>query len=92
MAKDIKNTVINYSIFIYEYKHSEVSKPHRMFKGNVQGWKHPGRCAFAEQELLSHRKPKWVVQNKKHAHKNPNNSHYYHDEIEIYHKITKKNP
>ena len=46
-----------------------------IFKWNVQGRKHPGRCTFAEPELLSYRKPKHVVQDKKNGHKNPNNSH-----------------
>ena len=55
-----------------------------IFKRNVQGRKHPGRCAFVELELLCYRKPKRVVQNKKNGHKNPNNSHNYHDEIEFY--------
>ena len=32
-----------------------------IFKGNVQGRKHPERCAFAEPELLCFRKPKCVV-------------------------------
>ena len=42
-----------------------------IFKGNVQVRKHPGMCAFAELELLSYRKPKHVVQNKKNGHKIP---------------------
>ena len=50
------------------------------FKENVQGRKHPWNCAFAETELLSYKKPKRVVQNEKNGHKNPNNSHNYHDE------------
>ena len=41
-------------------------------------------------ELLSYRKPKHVVQNKKNGDKNPNNSHSYHDEIKFYQGIGKK--
>ena len=59
-------------------------------KENIQGQKHAGSCALAELELLScSRKSKRVVQNEKNDHKNPNDSHYYHDEnhdeIELYH-------
>ena len=65
-----------------------------IFKENVQEWKHPGSCAFAEPELLDYRKPKSVVQ-KVNGHKNPNNSHTYHDEnheeIEFYKKNSKRN-
>ena len=50
-----------------------------IFKDNVQGRKHPGSCAFAEPELLSYRKPKRVVENEKNDHKNPKDSHNYHD-------------
>ena len=53
-----------------------------IFKENVQGWKHrdTGICAFAEPELLSYRKPKAWFKNVLYGHKNPNNSHNYHDE------------
>ena len=51
-----------------------------IFKENIQGQKHPGRCIFAELELLIYRKPKFVVQNEKNGHTNPSNSHNYHDE------------
>ena len=50
------------------------------FKENVQEWKHPGSCTFAEPELFSYIRPKRVIQNEKNGHKNPNNSHNYHDE------------
>ena len=53
-----------------------------IFKGKIQGWKHPGRCAFAEPELLS-QKSKDVVQKNNNGHKNPNNSHNYRDEIKL---------
>ena len=59
-----------------------------IFKVNIQGQKHPGSCAFAEPALFSYRKPKRIVQSEKNGHKNPNNSHNYHDEnhdeIEFY--------
>ena len=48
-----------------------------IFKKNVQEREHPGRCAFAEPELLSHIKPKRVIQTEKNDHTNPNNSHLY---------------
>ena len=55
-----------------------------IFNKTVQGRKHPESCAFAEPELLSYGKPlKGVVQNEKNGHKNPNNSHNYHDEREL---------
>ena len=31
-----------------------------------------------------------VAQNKKNDHKNPNNSHTYHDELELYQGISKR--
>ena len=65
-----------------------------ILKENVQGWKHPGRYAFAEPELLSYRKPKHVVQNVNNGHRNPKNSHKYHDEnhdeIELYQGNSKR--
>ena len=61
-----------------------------IFKGNFQWQKHPGRCAFAETELLS-QKSKHVVQKNKNGHRNPNNSHKYRDEIELYQGINKRN-
>ena len=45
----------------------------------VQGREHPGRCAFAEPELLS-QKSEHVVQKKNNGHKNPNDNHNYRDE------------
>ena len=45
----------------------------------------------APWELLTFRKPKFVFQNKNNAHENPNNSHNYHDEIELYQGISKRN-
>ena len=45
--------------------------------GNIQS------CTYAETELLSNRKPKLVIKNQKNGHKNPNNSHNYHDEIMV---------
>ena len=61
------------------------------FKGNVQGRKHPDRCAFAEPELLGYRKPKPAVQNKIVAIKDLNNWGNYHDEVEIYQGINERN-
>ena len=61
-----------------------------MFKGNVQGRKHPGRCGFAEPELLYFRKPKRVIKNKNNGHKNPNNSQNHRDEIELNQGISKE--
>ena len=51
-----------------------------IFKEKVQGRKHLWSCAFAEQVLLSYKKPKSVVQKVKNGHKNLNISHNYHDE------------
>ena len=61
-----------------------------IFKANVQR-KHPVRCALAETELFSDRKPKCVVQNKNNGHKNPNDSYNHHNEIELYQGISKRN-
>ena len=59
-----------------------------IIKENVQGRKHPGSCAFAEQELLSYRNTKPVVQKVMNGHKIPKDSHNSHDEkhdeIEFY--------
>ena len=61
---------------------------HPIFKADVQGWKHPKICAFAEPELLSYRKPKRVVQNEKDDHKDFHNIQNHHgenhDEKELY--------
>ena len=62
-----------------------------IFKGNVQWWKHPGRCEFPEPELHCYRKPKCVAPNKNNGHENPNNGHNYGDEIELYQGISKRN-
>ena len=40
----------------HHIKESEGNMFNPIFKENVQGWKHPGSCAFAEPELLSYRK------------------------------------
>ena len=65
-----------------------------MFKEIVHGQKHPESCALAEPVLFSCRKPKRVDQKVKNGHKNPNNSHNYHDEnhdeIEFYRGNSKK--
>ena len=65
-----------------------------IFKENVQRWKYPGSCEFAEPELLNYRKVKLVVQNEKNDHKSPNNSHNFydesHDEIELYKAISRR--
>ena len=74
-----------------DIQESEGNMFNPIFKGNVQGRKHPGRCAFAEPEILSFRKPKRVVQNKNYGHKIHNNNHKYHDEKELYHWISKRN-
>ena len=62
-----------------------------LFRGNIQGRNHPGRCAFAEPELLTFRKPKHVIQNKNNGHKNSNNNPNYHDDIELYQEISRRN-
>ena len=49
----------------HDIKESEGSMFNPIFKENVQGRKHPGSWAFAEQKLLSYKKPKHVVQMKK---------------------------
>ena len=61
-----------------------------IFKGNVQGLKYLGRCAFVESELLSFREPKRVIQNNNNSPNNPNNRHNYHDEVELYPGICKR--
>ena len=40
-----------------------------IFRENVQGQKHPGRCVVVEPELPNYRKSKCVVQNKKNVDK-----------------------
>ena len=72
-------------------KESEGNMFNPIYKGNVQGRKHPGVCAFDVPELLCYGKSKRVVQNKKNSHKNPSNSQNYHDEIELYEGISKRN-
>ena len=62
-----------------------------IFEVNVQGGKHPRRRAIAKPELLCKREPRREVQIKKNGHKNSNNSHNYHDEIELYQGISKRN-
>ena len=62
----------------HDIKESEDNMFNLIFKGNVQGQKQSGRCAFAEPELLSYTKPKRVAQNKRNGHKNPNNNHDCH--------------
>ena len=73
-------------------KESEGNMFNPIFKENAQGWKYLGKWAFEEPELLSYRKSKLVVQNEKNGHKNPNNSHSYHDknhdEIKLYYHFT----
>ena len=54
----------------HDIKQSESNKFNPIFKGKVQVWKHPGRCAITESELLSH-KSQHVVQKKKNGHKSP---------------------
>ena len=49
------------------------------------------RWALAEPELLSTEFLKMVAQNETNDHTNHNNSHSYHDEIEIYQGISKGN-
>ena len=64
-----------------------------IFKENAQGRKHPGSSAFAEQELLRHRKLKYIIQKEKNGHETFNNSHNYHenhDEIELYQGNSKR--
>ena len=46
----------------------------------VQWWKHPGSCAFAEPVPLSQRKHKHVVQNEKEWPLIPNYNHNFHGE------------
>ena len=65
-----------------------------IFKENFQGRKHPGSCAFAEPDLLRYRKPRSVIQKVIKGHKNPDDSHNYHDEnhddIELYQGNSKR--
>ena len=72
-------------------KESEGNMFSPKFKGNVQGRKHSGSCAFAEPELVTFRKPKCVIQNKNNVHKNLNNSHNYYDEIELFEGVSNRN-
>ena len=65
----------------HDIKESERNMFNPIFKENIQGRKHPGICAFAEPELLSHKKSKRVIQNENSSHKNPNDSRNHHDEI-----------
>ena len=74
----------------HDIKESEGNMFNPIFKGNVQGRKHPGRCAFVEPELLSYRKSKHVAQNENNGHKNINNNNNYHDEIELFQGISKR--
>ena len=62
-----------------------------ILKRSVQGRKHQGMCTFAESELLSTERSKYVVQNQRNGHKNPNYNHNYPDDIELYHEISKRN-
>ena len=64
----------------YDIKEYEGNMFNPVFKENVQGWKHPGNCAFTEPEQLSYRKPKSLAKKIKNGHKNPNNSHNYQNE------------
>ena len=59
----------------HDIKVSEGNMLNPIFKGNVQGRKHPRKCAFAEPKIRSYRKPKRVLQNENNGHKNPKNSH-----------------
>ena len=67
-------------------KESEGNMFNPIFKGNVQGLKHPERCAFVEPELFtgSYRNSKYVAQNENNGHKSLNNSNNYHGEIELF--------
>ena len=75
-------------------KESEGNMLNPIIKENGQERKHPESSAFAEPELLSHRKPKYVIQKLKNGHKDPNDSHNYHDEnhcgIEFYQGNSKR--
>ena len=51
----------------HDTKECECNMFNPIFKGNVQWQKHPRRCTFVELELLAFRKPKCVIQNKKHT-------------------------
>ena len=74
----------------HDIKESEGNIFNPIFKGNVQGRKHPERCAFVEPELLSYRKSKHVAQNENSGHKNLNNNNNYHDEIELVQGISRR--
>ena len=58
-----------------EYKHdikdSQDNMFYPIFKGNIQGQKHPGRCVVKEPELPCFGKPKYLVQNEQNWHKVP---------------------
>ena len=75
----------------HDIKESEGNMFNPIVKANIQGQKHLGRCAFAKPELFNYRKPKHVVQNQKNGHINPQNNHNYHDEIDLYQWISKRN-
>ena len=47
----------------YDIRDSEDNMLGPIFKEDVQGQKHPGRCLVAEAELPSFGKTKYVVQN-----------------------------
>ena len=79
--RDIKESEGNQDLVTYSIQYS---------KGMVQGRKHPGRCAFAEPELFIFRKPKCVIHDKNNGHKNSNNGHDYHYEIDLYQGISKR--
>ena len=55
-----------------------------IFRGNVQGRKHPVIRALAGPELVSYNKPKCVLQNKNNGHTNRNDEYKYQGEIELY--------
>ena len=62
-----------------------------IFKEDVKGQKHAGRCVVAEPEIPDFRKPKYAIQNEQNRHKNPNNSRNHHDEMSLYIGISKRN-
>ena len=64
-------------------KESEGKMFNPIFKRKGQGWKLPGRCAFAESELLSAESVNMWFNIKKNGNENPNNSHNYHDYIKL---------
>ena len=59
-----------------------------MFKSNIQRGC-PGVDTCREVLICRTRKLKYVIQNKNDDHKNPNYSHNYHDEIELYQELVK---